>query len=220
MDVASRIKARRTQLGLTLEEVGNAVGVGKSTVRKWESGVITRIGSDKIDLLARALKVTPAELMGWEESSSFSLPSNVRRISGATVRTIPMLGEIAAGRPIMALQEYEYYVDCPAKADFALTVRGDSMQPTYLDGDVVYIRAQDDVDDSQVAAVIIDDHATLKHVYHIPNGLMLISDNPAYPPLRMTCPEHESIRILGLVVGFTRMYGNPLSNLYKGIPVD
>ena len=71
-----------------------------------------------------------------------------------------------------------------------------------MDGDLVFIRRQDDVDDGQIAAVVIDDRATLKRVYHIPNGLQLLSENPKYPPMIFTYPDCESIRILGRAVSF------------------
>ena len=72
-----------------------------------------------------------------------------------------------------------------------------------LDGDIVFIRKQDDVDDGQIAAVIIDDRATLKRVYNIPGGLQLLSENPKYPPMIFTYPDFDSIRILGRAVSFT-----------------
>ena len=89
------------------------------------------------------------------------------------------------------------------QCDFALRVSGDSMIGARIhDGDVVFIRSQEDVDDGQIAAVVIDDHATLKRVYHIPNGVQLLSENPKYPPMVFTYPEHECIRILGRAIGF------------------
>lgn len=66
--LSEKIKMLRKQKGLTLEQVANIVGVGKSTVRKWETGMIQNMGRDKIVLLAKALGVTPAYLLGWEET--------------------------------------------------------------------------------------------------------------------------------------------------------
>ena len=66
----SKLRQRRLELGLTLEEVGNIVGVGKSTVRKWETGDIANMRRDKIALLAKALQVSPSFIMGWDDSSS------------------------------------------------------------------------------------------------------------------------------------------------------
>ena len=70
MNLGEKIKMLRLQQGLTLEEVGNRVGVGKSTVRKWESGQIANMRRDKIALLAKALNTTPSYLMGWDEGGS------------------------------------------------------------------------------------------------------------------------------------------------------
>lgn len=117
-----------------------------------------------------------------------------------------MIGAVAAGEPILADESYDVYVDSPVKADYALRVQGDSMEPTYLDGDIVYIRVTPDVTDGTVAVVLIDDSACMKHVYHIPNGVQLVSDNPKYPPMIRIYPEYDVIRILGAVVGYTRMY--------------
>ena len=89
------------------------------------------------------------------------------------------------------------------QADFALRVSGDSMVGARIhDGDIVFIRQQDDVDDGQIAAVIIDDSATLKRVYHIPGGLQLLSENPKYPPMIFTYPGCGAIRIIGRAVAF------------------
>lgn len=76
MDMKDKISTRRKELGLTLEEIGDFVGVGKSTVRKWETGDIANMRRDKIALLADALQVTPAYLMGWEEPDTKKAPSN------------------------------------------------------------------------------------------------------------------------------------------------
>ncbi|HIT69207.1 MAG TPA: S24 family peptidase [Candidatus Aphodomonas merdavium] len=100
----------------------------------------------------------------------------------------------------------EGYVDAPEKADYALEIEGDSMEPDYLDGDTIYIRQQPDVYDGGVAVVLVDDSATLKRVYHLQDGLQLVSNNPKYPPMHVSFSEHSAIRILGIVVGYTRMY--------------
>ena len=71
-----------------------------------------------------------------------------------------------------------------------------------MDGDIVFIRAQDDVDDGEIAAVVLNDEATLKRVYHIKNGVQLLSENPKYAPMLFTLDDCDSIRILGKAVGF------------------
>lgn len=134
------------------------------------------------------------------------LPSNAYPISSLYRQRVPMLGEVAAGEPVYAPEDAEVYVDSPVKCDAAITIRGDSMVPNYLDGDVVYIRCRPDVDDGQVAVVFLDDEAAIKHVYHEPNGLLLLSDNPQYPPIRATVEDYPGLRIFGVPVGFTRMF--------------
>lgn len=74
--MGQRIKARRIELEMTLDELGKRVGVGASTVRKWETGYIKDMRSDKIRRVAEALEVTPAYIMGWDESQSV----NVERV--------------------------------------------------------------------------------------------------------------------------------------------
>lgn len=206
MDFGEKIKRLRLNQGMTLEEVGQQVGVGKSTVRKWESGEIANMRRDKIAVLANALHVSPAYLMGWEDSPEKESPALPAGLLPIQRRKIPLLGSVAAGEPILADREYDAYisVDGDHRADAALRVDGDSMIPRYLDGDIVLIRLQDDVDDGQIAAVCIDDTVTLKHVYHLPDGVQLISENPKYRPMIFDSGNSNTIRILGLAIGFIR----------------
>jgi len=130
----------------------------------------------------------------------------LKDILPVTKRRIPLLGEIAAGEPIYTDQEFDAFV-VPGEdieCDFALKVVGDSMEPRFTQGDTVFFRAQDDVDDGQIAAVIVDDQATLKRVYHLPDGAQLVSDNPKYPPMIFNSENSNSVRILGLAVGYYR----------------
>lgn len=69
MDIGKRIRDRRLELNLTLEEVGNAVGVNKSTVKKWEDGYISNMHRDRIDALAKVLKISPVSLITGEISN-------------------------------------------------------------------------------------------------------------------------------------------------------
>lgn len=208
-----RIKAQRLKRGLTQQELGEKIGVKKAAINKYETGLVVNLKRSTIAALAEILGVTPGYLMGWTDDENgdtgaelMSMPENVRPVTANFVQKIPMLGEIAAGKPIYAREDYSLWLDSPVQADFALTVKGDSMLPNYMDGDVVYIRCQPDVLEGQVAAVSVDDEALLKHVYHRPDGLTLISDNPAYPPQIYTSENSDNLRILGLVVGFTRLF--------------
>ena len=212
MEMNEKIYMLRKRHNMTLEEVGNAVGVSKSTVRKWESGEIANMRRDKIATLARALHTTPAYLMGWTDDQDQDLPAASNIIPMPTMRKIPLVGNIACGEPILAEENIECEVDIPdnIRADFALRCKGRSMEGANIfDGDIVYIRKQDMVDNGQIAAVLIEDmeaEATLKRVYYNPEEgeLRLVPENPKEWTKVFRGEELNSIRIIGLAVGLTR----------------
>ena len=202
--IGDNIMNLRKLRGMTQEELAFKLGYkSKSSINKIEQG-LNDIPQSKIVMFAEALGVTHARLMGWEDEQPQPLPANcipVKRVQ------VSMLGGIAAGEPILAEQQYDAYVEADADLDctYALRVDGDSMEPTVRYGDIVFIRQQEDVDDGRIAAVLVDDSATLKRVYHIPNGLQLLSDNAAkYPPRAVTFEDYDAIRILGMAVAFKR----------------
>ena len=120
-------------------------------------------------------------------------------------KEVPLLGTIACGEPILATENIEMFikVDESIPADFALKCKGDSMiNARIFDGDIVYIRQQPDVDDGEIAAVLIGDEATLKRVHKYPNKLVLSACNPMYNDFVYSGDELESIRIIGKAVAF------------------
>ena len=205
LDMAQRIKDLRVSQNLTLEQVANEVGVGKSTVRKWETGMIANMRRDKIASLAKALHTTPAYLMGWiDEPHREITVDNLFRIE---TKKFPLLGNIACGEPIMANEEVDLYVEAGAniQADFCLKAKGDSMIGARIyDGDIVFIRKQEMVNNGEIAAVIIDDEATLKRVNYYPekNLLILKAENSNYEDLVYTGEQLDHIIILGKAVAF------------------
>ncbi|MBQ2785952.1 MAG: helix-turn-helix domain-containing protein [Oscillospiraceae bacterium] len=208
-NISTRIRTLRAKHGLTLEQIAQQVGVGRSTVRKWETGLIANMRRDKIAKLAAALHTTPGYLMGWDNDESISIadssiPDNI--IPLPTLNKIPLIGTIACGAPILAQEHIEDYVDMPAHihADFALTCKGDSMiNARIFDGDVVYIRQQDTVENGEIAAVLIDGEATLKRIRLFDDHISLEPENPQYRPLVFWGEEMNAIRILGKAVAFT-----------------
>lgn len=204
-DMAQKIKDLRLSQNLTLEQVANEVGVGKSTVRKWETGMIANMRRDKIASLAKALHTTPAYLMGWiDEPHGEITLDNLFRIE---TKKFPLLGNIACGEPIFANEERELYVEAGAniQADFCLRAKGDSMIGARIyDGDIVFIKQQPMVEDGEIAAVLIEDEATLKRVYYDrENGvLQLFAENPQYKTMRFVGEELNQIRIIGRAVAF------------------
>lgn len=206
MTIGDIIYSRRKQLNLTLEDVGKAVGVSKSTVKKWESGYIANIKRDKISSLAEILQINPVILINGDLSDDGEFPIVTNIIPLPKMNKVPLLGTIACGEPILATENIECDVDIPEdiRADFALRCKGDSMvDARILDGDIVYIRQQPTVDNGEIAAVLIDDEATLKRVYLSQNMVQLVACNPKYQPMVFTGEQLESIRILGKAVGFT-----------------
>lgn len=191
---------RRRELGLTLAQIADHVGVTEATVQRWESGNIKQLKQENIVKLAAILKIHPGVLMGWFDY----LPSEITTMP--KMNQIPHVGDIACGTPILAEQNIDVYVDLPEhiRADYALTCHGDSMIGAGIhDGDMVYIRAAADVNNGEIAAVLIGDEATLKHVYHDDDGVTLVPDNPAYPPKHFSGQDAAEIKILGRAVAYT-----------------
>lgn len=190
MNIGKMLHDRRKELNLTLESVGKAVGVAKSTVRKWESGDIANMRRDKISALARVLNIDPTELMDWENKKSKD-----------AIKQIPLLGTIAAGEPIYAEQNIETYLCTPDswRVDFALRVKGESMIGAGIpDGSVVLCKAQQDVDDGQIAVCIVNgDEATLKRVRRFDDYLVLHPENPAMEDIRFKGKDRAIVAIMG-----------------------
>lgn len=204
MTFGEKIKLLRLTRGLTLEQVGDIVGVGKSTVSKWETGDIANMRRDKIAALADALGVSPGYLMGWEQDTILLEGQDA---SALAAKRIPIIGDTAAGQPIIANREYDEYIDVPIdgrRFDAAVRVTGDSMMPNYRIGDLALIRYQDDVLDGQIAVVCLDDEVTLKRVYHMQNGVVLHSDNPKYKPMMILQDDIPNIHLTGRAVGVIR----------------
>ncbi len=209
MSLGNNIKYARKAAGLTQEDIAREIGVSKQTVQKYESGIITTISSDKIEIIAKLLRTTPAKLMGWEDNTSaqsFKLFSpNVTD----DVVTFPVLGSIAAGYNEMAIEDWSgETIDVPrsflkgrSKSDFfVLKVHGDSMYPTYHTDDKVLILRQTFVERSgDVGAVIYDGEcATLKRVEIFDDMVRLSPLNPSYPPKELTGANLEQYHIIGV----------------------
>ena len=201
----NKLKEMRKAKGLTLEDLALKLGTSRQTIHRYENGTINNIPPEKVVLLAEALDTTPASLMGWESKvEEFPTINNILPI---TMKKLPMLSEIACGKPIYASEEHESYVlaEEGLDADFCLKATGDSMiGARILDGDIVFIRSQSSVDNGEIAAVIIGDEATLKRVYYYPSEekLILSAENPKYAPLVYVGEELNQIKIIGKAISF------------------
>ena len=209
-----RIKSRRTELGLTVEELAHKMGYkDKSSISKIERGKAD-IPQSKIAAFAQALETTPAYLMGWEEQPSPAASKEPTIPPGfepmPKMKKVPLIGSIACGDHITAEQNIEKMVDVPEniRCDFSLTCHGDSMIDAGIhDRDVVYIHIQPEVENGQIAAVRIGEEATLKRVYYSGGTLTLMPANPAYAPMVYTGPQLEEVQIEGRAVGWTHWVG-------------
>ena len=197
--------------GRSVTSLASEVGVSKQTISAYLSGT-RKPKRIMLAELARVINVSEAWLMGYDVpqerqddySRSPSLPANIRPI---TKKRFPMLGEIACGKPIYTNEDHESYIDASADidADFCLTAKGDSMTGArIMSGDVVFIKSMPIVDNGAIAAVIIDNEATLKRWYYYPDQqkLVLNAENSAYAPLVYVGEELNTITCLGKAVCF------------------
>lgn len=196
MTTGEKIKSLREQKGMTLEELGNKVGVGKSTVRKWENGMIANMRRDKIAKLADALDTSPAELMGWKNPSRI-----IQNPLGANL--IPVYSAAGAGREHLATDDILYYIDYSGDSNgiIGVVIDGNSMTPTIPNGSVVIADRNLAVESGDIVIAVInsDNEALCKRFKKYDDGIALVSDNPDYPPRYFSADEVQTlpIRIVG-----------------------
>ena len=181
--------------------------VYKRQVYKYENNIVTNIPTDKVDAIAKRLKVSPAYLMGWEEQPEPKKPTIPPGFEPMPkMDWVPLVGRIACGTPITAEENVEQMVCVPSRwhSTFTLTCKGDSMEPRIHDGDLVAIRSQPEVEQGEIAAVRIGDEATLKHVYLHENFIELRPENPAFESIILTKEEMNTVVIEGKAVGLCR----------------
>lgn len=161
--------------------------------------------------LAVGLGMTMMEMLESVDDMPIDIIGDISNIIPMPeVRKIPLIGTIACGSPILANEHIEEYIDIPKhiNADFALICKGDSMiNARIFDGDIVYIRQQEAVDNGEIAAVLIDGEATLKRIQLFEDHISLEPENPQYRPLVYWGEEMNDVRILGKAVAFTSAIG-------------
>ncbi|KJJ77886.1 MULTISPECIES: XRE family transcriptional regulator [Clostridia] len=199
------IKKLRIENNMTLEQLGDKVGVGKSTVRKWENGMIANMRRDKIAKIADVFNVSPSYLIGWDNNVGPITNGTKHKAPGVTIN---VLGRVAAGVPIEAIEDIIDTEEISAElastgSFFGLQIHGDSMEPRMYEGDVVIVRQQDDAESGEVIIAMVNgDEATCKRLKKYDGGIMLLSNNPHYDPIVFTNEEIEEkpVRIIGKVV--------------------
>ena len=194
---AKRVKECRENLGLTVRELADMVGTSGANISRYETGK-HGAGSDILGEMANVFNVNPGWLMGAQVDKYLD--------SIIPAKRIPVVGVIAAGYPIIAEENitgYEWISD-NEHVDFCLKVKGNSMSGIGIkDGDIVFIRKQEDIENGEVAAVIIDNQeATLKRVYKVEGAIILHPENPEYQDMVFSKKEAKELRIVGKVISY------------------
>ncbi len=197
-DFRTRLAYAMAEKNIKAAELSRRTGISKPRLSQYKSGVYVP-KADAICAMARALGVSEAYLLGTTDIPEIH--------SGGRYKVLPILGEIACGYPVFANEEDggAVYTDAETDADFCLIAKGDSMKDARINnGDTVFIKKADSVNNGEIAAIIINDEATLKRVYYYPEAskLMLISENSNYEPMVYSGDELEKIHIIGKAVAF------------------
>lgn len=215
MDVfKERLVEAMTLRGMRASDLARHTGLSKARISQYVNGKFIP-KSDAILLIAEALQVSELWLMGKTTAMSSGADTSLPRpqiscpenVAPLRLCRYPILGEIACGLPILAEEDPEggYVTAAETTADFCLTAKGDSMIGARIfDGDEVFIQQTDLVNNGEIAAVVVDNEATLKRVYYYPEDekLILTAENPAFPPMVFVGEELAAIRILGRAVAF------------------
>lgn len=187
-------------------ELCKRTGIPKSAMSQYMSGKF-KPKQTRTFLIAEALRVNESWLMGFEQEPMEKKPLPKNLIPLKKIRFVPILGQIACGEPILAEQNYEGSVMLPenVNATFALRCKGDSMIDVNIqDGDIVFVQETPEVENGEIAAVIIGDEATLKKVYYQNDTITLMPANSSFEPLVYKKEEINEIRICGKAVAVLR----------------
>lgn len=205
MGMADRIKERRIVMNYTQEELAQKLGLQKSAIAKYENGRVENIKRSVIARMAEILGCSPSYLMGWDNNVGPVTNGTKHKKWGATIN---VLGRVAAGTPIEAIENIidteEIDEEMASTGEFfGLQIHGDSMEPRMYEGDVVIVRQQDDAESGDVVIAMVNgDEATCKRLKKYNDGIMLISNNPKYEPMVFSNEEitEKPVNIIGKVV--------------------
>lgn len=201
---AERLKQALSIRGIKQIELSELTGINKSSISAYLSGKYVP-KSGNITRIAAALGVDPLWLSGNGKNTA-KINNFPGILTLPTFKETPLIGKIACGTPVLAEENIGEMVSVPESVgcDFCLRASGDSMIDARIhDGDIVYIREQPMVENGDIAAVLIDNEATLKRVYMSEDTLTLIPCNSSYAPMSFKGNELNNIRIIGKAVGFT-----------------
>lgn len=209
-----RIKELRIAKKWTQQEVADRLGVNKQTISQYERGV-REPQIETLEAIADIFNVSLNYLVGKDNltvrlinNSEYAIIEEYRNSSNVKSRKIPVLGNVAAGIPIEAVEniiDYEEITEEMARSGdfFGLQIHGDSMEPRMKEGDIVIVRKQEDAESGEVVIAMVNGNdACCKRLMKYQGGIQLLSNNPAYEPMMFTDEEitNNPVRILGKVV--------------------
>lgn len=190
--IGVRLKTSREQNDLTIKDVATRIGLSTSTISRYENGIVENVSLPTMQMLAGLYKVNVLWLLGKSEDK------HERTINKQSTISVPLVGTIAAGTPILAEENIERYfnIDSSIKADFCLRIKGDSMINEGIhNNDIVFIHQQPILENGEIGAVIIDGEATLKRFYKTDTGIVLQPANEKYAPIIVD--ENSNLIIAG-----------------------
>ena len=185
-------------------DLSRSTGISKASISQYTHGKYEPSG-DTLCRLAQVLNVSEAWLMGQDVPMDIERDHLPKGLEPAHLRSFPVLGDIACGSPLLAVENRGDFISAPADvdADFILVAKGDSMIGARIfDGDEVLIKQAEIVNNGEIAAVILDDEATLKRFYFYPDKhrMVLQPENAKYEPMIYEGKELENVRIVGRAV--------------------
>ncbi len=219
---STRLKIALKNKNMRQSELCTLTGIPKSAMSQYVSGAFFP-KQERLRLISEALNIPEVWLLGYDinlfeehnNSNLYSISQHIKNIETIypknitnTYTKVPILGHVAAGIPISVQEDIIGYEEVPTYMSqhdtlFALQIKGDSMEPKFENGDTVIVKQQSDVDNNQIAIVMIGNNdTTCKRVLKYPDGIMLISTNPQYPPMQFTNKQIAELPvvILGKVI--------------------
>ena len=212
MKLGDLIAEYRVSHDLSQRQFADRCGLSNGYISMLERGINPKTQKPitptipQLKKLADGMAMTISEILEKVDDMPIDLTGPGSVIPFPEMQKVPLIGAIACGAPILAQEHIEDFVDMPRhiKADFALTCKGDSMiNARIFDGDIVYIRQQDTVENGEIAAVLIDTEATLKRVKVFEDHISLEPENPQYRPLVLWGEDMNMVSIIGKAVAFT-----------------
>lgn len=202
LKTSARLRLALDNNNMKQVDLAQKTGIPKSAISQYLSGKVNP-KQDKIFLMAEALGVTEAWLMGVEENTTSITATPHPSLSTAKYKKFKVLGNIACGQPIEAIQQVEEFIETELNvhADYVLKCQGDSMiNARIFDGDYVFIKEQPVVENGEIAAVLMDGTVTLKRFYRHDEYIELRAENPMYKPIIIHETDFECVHVIGKAV--------------------